>query len=550
MSAALAVVTRSFRLASLTLRYTFPFVFRPSRRPQLLHRYLESSGGGFIKLGQVLTVRYDLLPPQYCDALTDLLDHLPPAGFESIRAIIERELGHPLNEAFATFDPVPVSTASVAQVHRARILSGEEVAVKVIRPGADREMRADFAILAFAARLFRLLPLSSRFDLVGLVDELRELNREELDFRSEARNCAALRDVMSGDGVPHYAPAVYSSLSTRSVLTMEWLEGTSLREVLSAVARNDAAALARLAEIGIDPREVACTLFRSILTQCFTHRLFHADPHPGNILVLRDGRIGYVDFGMLGSIDEAAWSRQFRLNAAISREDIDAAYQVFLEALEPLPRHPLSLLEVTFKRRLQRWILAARYPSLDIAERSYVTFLRDVFDAVRREGLRMSWMDLRLNRTLMISDIVILALSPDLERLPLLRQYFSEAWRARRRSAVDAALQEEQWDAFVVQAASWPSLALAAQIFLSDRLPTLLRTYQSDESRLSSAVLLLLGYLRVASGLAALTLLIGPIVAAPLARAIAGQPWRWWTFAAALLTLLLSWRLIEVMEKE
>lgn len=550
MIAAAAVVARGARLAVLSLRFVVQFTVQRAERPQLLRRYLERCGGGFVKLGQVLAVRYDVLPPRYCDALTDLLDGLSPVSFESIRAIVEHELRHPLDAIFASFDPSPVSTASVAQVHRARTTAGDDVAVKVMRPNVEQELRTDFLILAFAARLLQLLSLSRSLDFVGLVKELDQLNREELDFRTEARNAIALRDRIAGDGVAHYVPDVYRALSTRCVLTLEWLEGVSVREVLSAVTRYDVGALERLAAINVDPGHVARTLFQSIITQCFTHRLFHADPHPGNILVLADGRLGYVDFGMLGFIDEASWSRQFRLNAAISREEIDGAYRVLLESLEPLPRRPLSILEVTFKRKLQHWIMASRFPSADFAERSYATFMGEVFEAVRLEGLRMSWMDLRLNRALMISDIMILALDPDLERLPLLRQYIGDASEARRRSAISESLQQEQLNELLVTASTWPSFVLSTQLLVRDRLPTLMRSYEPEGSRLTRAMLLLLGYVRAASGLVALAVLAGPTLLPQLQRTIGEQPWRWWAFVGAVVAMLVSWRMMRVIERE
>jgi ubiquinone biosynthesis protein len=545
-----AVVARSARLAYLTLGFAVQFAVQRRRRPELLRRYLERCGGGFVKLGQVLAVRYDLLPLRYCDALTDLLDRLAPAPFESIRTIVEAELQAPLEQTFAAFDATPVSTASVAQVHRARTSAGEDVAVKVLRPDAEAALRTDFRILGVAARMLQLVARSRVLDLVGLVDELAQLNREELDFGREARNTTALRDRIAGDGVAHYVPQVFPALSTRRVLTLEWLDGPSVRDVLAAVTRDDRAALDALAAANVRPSDVARTLFQSIITQCFTHRLFHADPHPANMLVLPDGRLGFVDFGMLGFIDEASWSRQFRLNAAIAREEIDAAYEVFLESLEPLPRRRLARLEATFKRQLHQWILASRYPSADLAERSYATFMRHVFDAVRAEGLRMSWMDLRLNRTLMISDIVILALDPEMERLPLLRDYIRDASRARRTTALADSRPQEQVNDLLASASTWPSLLLGVRTLLRDRLPALTRSYVPEGSRASRVMLVLFGYLRAGAAVAALALLAGPWLFGDFARSVGDQPWRWWGFAAAVLTMFVSWQLTRAIERE
>ena len=419
---------RAARVVRLSASHAFQFFIwgSRSRRPHIVRAYLQTLGGAFLKLGQVLAMRYDLLPARYCDELNVLLDRLPAVDFTEIEAIIEQDLGRPCTELFDHLDRVPVSTASVAQVHRGALPDGQQVAVKVMRPGVRVDYRTDLTLIRFLARALAWIRPPASVDLEGFVGELTDLANEELDFRVEARHAAILRESMIAGTARHYAPKVFPDLSGSRVLTLEWLEGVSVNDLLRAVSSGDVDRLRELAARGVVPEDVGRTLCESIVVQCFGDRVFHADPHAANLVVLEDGRLGYVDCGMIGWIDEGTWRRHLRLNLSIATGDLDGAYQALLDTFAPLPARDLRRFERAFKQLLQRWVFATRLPSASLRERSVALFFSDVFALCRAEGLRMPSEDMRLNRALLVADILVLKLCPELLRLPLLERFFKD----------------------------------------------------------------------------------------------------------------------------
>jgi len=509
----LLYIGRTLRIGVLSIVFALRFCFRGSRGPYLLRKYFEECGGAFVKLGQILAMRYDLFPLAYCEEMAALLDRLPPVPLPQVVDAIERDFQRPLNEVFPEFDPAPLSSASVAQVHRARLADGAKVVVKVRRPGIERLYRADLLNLRLVFALAEALDLPLKVDLGGLGRELRQLTQEELDFHAEARNIYILHELMEQDDLDHCSPQVYLTYSTSSVLTMQELEGVWLSEMLEAVNRQDRERLERWAQAGITPERTARLLLRSILKQCFNYRVFHADPHAANLLVLDGGTLGYVDFGMIGSVDERSWARHFRINSCVADENVHGAYEALLDLVEPLPNRSLAQFEGGFKRLVQNWILASKVPGSALAERSAGIFFLRLFDLLRRENLRMSTSDLRLTRALVVSDIVILKLCPGLERIPELRAFFREEAEHQFESQLRRSLSAPallNWLSGGLKAfQALPRLA----DWLADRLPQVSRRYQRGFSRLEAAFLHLLRQVRLAAAVAALFLLICKLAA-------------------------------------
>lgn len=286
--------------------------------PIRLRAVLEQLGPTFVKAGQLLALRPDRLPPAYAEALRALQFEATPFPAEQARAIIASELGRPVEEVYADFDDVPFAAASLSQVHRAHLADGRTVAVKVQRPGVAQAFDADLALLALAAR--RLVKRTARTWSVNPVDTVAELDRwsrRELDFRGEARTAQAVGRMFADD--PRVViPEVDFERTTRRVLTMDLVEG---------VHPTDAGALLAA---GIDPDEVVAVGTHAMVRQVFTYGLFHADPHPGNILVQPGGEVAFLDFGLFGRVDRRQRRRVGLVLWAIIEEDYDAVADLLL----------------------------------------------------------------------------------------------------------------------------------------------------------------------------------------------------------------------------
>jgi ubiquinone biosynthesis protein len=251
---------------------------------------LQEAGGIFVKLGQLLASRSDILPPAVGTHLARLQDNAGPVPCHLIRAQLQAELGRPPNEVFSRFDETPVAAASIAQVHRARLLDGREVVVKVQRPDVDKQIQRDLDIIVrLAHRLEETAGWARKIAIRELAHGLAANLREELDFRVEAENTATARTAVTTPGIR--IPTVHDALSTRRVLVLEWLDGTPLREAGS-----------QLSALRADRRRLAHDLLGYYLDQILGSGVFNTDPHAGNFLLLPDGQLAQLDFGSVGRL--------------------------------------------------------------------------------------------------------------------------------------------------------------------------------------------------------------------------------------------------------
>ncbi len=288
--------------------------------PARIRRMLEELGPSFIKLGQLMSVRADIFPPEYTEEFKKLQDSIPPVSFTSIKSVVEADLGAPLDDIFAEFSPEAMAAASVAQVHQAWLKNGDRVAVKVIRPGIEKKISDDIHLMRFfAEKLERIFEFARIIGAVNLVQEFERTVFRELDMYIEGGNIEKFAANFEGSR-EIYTARVYWEHTARSVLVMEYIDGIKMDQV------------DRIRQAGIDPKEVAMIGLRAFSRQLMDFGFFHADPHPGNTIVMYDGRVSLVDFGIIGYLDEETMMQVANIFLGYAEHDYELVMDAFRAA--------------------------------------------------------------------------------------------------------------------------------------------------------------------------------------------------------------------------
>jgi len=347
--------------------------------PSVLCNILTELGPVYVKLGQLLSTRPDLLGEAYIEALSDLQANVPPVSWEKVRPQLEEQLNSEVTEAFRTFDHEPIAAGSVGQVYRASLQDGVPVAVKVLRPGIEVQVAEDGRLLRKIAALASATALGSQYDFIGLADQVLDALGRELDFRIEAQNTLRLERCLEASSfVPEgqlRLPQVVQNLSGQRVLVLEWIDGDA---ILTDQARHSLSQ-----GPGIGPTTTA--LLGAFVEQYFVEGFFHADPHPGNLKVLSDGSVVLLDAGMVGVFDPRTRSNLLDLVLALINQDGARATDL-LEQIAPAARG----IKVD-RQQLQRQLdaLIASSFSKPLEELNFALFLADLLQLANRTGLRV-----------------------------------------------------------------------------------------------------------------------------------------------------------------
>jgi ubiquinone biosynthesis protein len=400
---------RLLQILRVLLRHGLLGALRGKRHwppPQEVRETFEELGLTFLKLGQVLAMRRDLLPDAYIQELELLHDQLPALGIDAVRVTVEAELGVSLSQVFASFNETPLAAATIAQVHEATLHDGRHVAVKVQRPGLDAMISTDIGALTYLTTLAEnLFPRLRALDLPVLVSEFAHSLQRETDFYHEARSITLFRSALA-DIPDLWIPDVVSECSSEKVLTMEFSSG----ERVDIYAKMHPEAM---------PQAIQ-TLVRLTLQTIFEEGLFHADPHPGNVLVLPDGRLSLLDFGMTGELDEQMRDSLTLLLEAVIKGDARAATDAYLE-MAPQGREKIN------RTALAMDIKAVLYEihRNDLDDVS----IGDSFDLLLRAGSRHGAHNppefFLLTRTFVILEAMIRQLDPDHDYLNSFREQIS-----------------------------------------------------------------------------------------------------------------------------
>ena len=338
---------------------------------QRLRRTMERLGPTFAKIGQMLSVRPDLIPTSYADELAKLQDEMAPFPFEQVQAEIEATLGAPIFELFAEFDTTPTAAASIGQVHMAVLPDGTPVAVKVQRPDIHEVIEADLDILRTQARRIQgRTDIGRRYDVTGLVDEFARVIHEECDYVHEGENAERLARMFAEDDTVYF-PAVFWDYSSSTVLTMERIVGYPFNR------------LEELDRHGVDREEAARRGIVCYYEQIFMFGFYHADPHPGNLFALPDGRVAFADFGRCGALSEHGRTLVADLLVAIIDQDAEVAVDVLLEVSGGVADVDVVGLQNDVST------LLAKYYDLQLREVDSRELVVDVMSLIGKRGLTM-----------------------------------------------------------------------------------------------------------------------------------------------------------------
>jgi len=344
--------------------------------PTVLRNILVDLGPVYVKFGQLLSTRPDIIPPDYIEALTALQANVPPVSWTNIETVLQEQLNAPVDQVFSEFNTEPVAAGSIAQTHRATLTNGQPVAVKVQRPGIDTVVEQDISLIKGVAELVSRTDFGEDYDVVALAEEFTNALRAELDFTKEATYTDQLRRNLETsqwfDPKQVVVPAIHWEVTTEKLLVMEWLEGAPILSAELPKGQEDQRR-----------QEVTTLLFRIFFQQIYLDGFFHADPHPGNVFYLNDGRVALIDCGMIGRLDPR--TQQILTEMLLAIVDIDAqrCSQLTLELSESSEGVNLMNLENDYDKMLRK------YYNLSISQINFSEVFYEILEVSRKNNVKL-----------------------------------------------------------------------------------------------------------------------------------------------------------------
>ena len=385
--------------------------------PAVFRKILIELGPFYVKIGQLLSTRPDLLPPEYITTLTALQAGVPPIPWSEVETVIAQQLEKPIAEVFSNIEPEAIAAGSIAQVHRAILVTGEEVALKVQRPGIERIVEKDIILIKAIAELVSLTEFGQDYEINALAEEFTQAVKAELDFTKEANFTDTLRSNLAKsswfDTKQIVIPKIYWQITNQKLLVMEWLVG---KPILKAdIPLNST--------IKLNPQQITTLLFRAFFEQMFVDGFFHADPHPGNIFYLEDGRVALIDCGSIGRLDPRTQKLLTEMLLAIVDMDASRCTQLTLELSESEKVSNLARLENDYE------LILRRYYNRNLSQINFSEVFSEILQISRNNKVKLPRNTGLFVKTLANLEGVGRELNPDLNLLGEIQPLMTDIFR-------------------------------------------------------------------------------------------------------------------------
>tara|TARA_B100000315_G_scaffold135815_1_gene125093 strand:- start:187 stop:1860 length:1674 start_codon:yes stop_codon:yes gene_type:complete len=410
-----------FLIAKIKLKHNIPVTKRVKARIEKKKKFsiekrlrltLERLGPTFIKFGQVLSVRPDLIPKTYIKELEKLQSRVPPFSYAVAKQQIKKELGKDIDEIFSTFEKNPVASASISQVHKATLKDNKKVAVKIQRPNVREIMETDIEIMFYVAKLLeKHMPNIKKFNPIQIIEEFAKWTEKELDFKREAINAKRFARNFSGNKTVKI-PEIYDNLTTNKILVMDFIDGIELNNIKQIKTKK------------INLKPLIGYGFNAVLTQVFIHGFFHADPHPGNIIITNDKKIAFVDFGIVGHFDEGLKAKSIDLFNGIIGNDTEKIVNTLVE---------LSDTDIENKEELKNEISDILEPlqDEDIHNVKVSRILEEIMNLALNYGLKMPMPFVLFGKTIITLEGIALEYDPKFNLVESSKPFIEKLIRQR-----------------------------------------------------------------------------------------------------------------------